>query len=186
MTHHLTVFCPPTLFFFQDYLGCSGSFLCISLYILELAFSFHTHVDACTHHWRRVAKKAPDTGPSAAAVAAASLALQASPPRSGPHRRKTAGGEDLRGEPADAWSLLSAELPVARPRRPPARSCSGSLSAGFGSPSSLPPPPPPRCGGVGAAGAEPGLGAGSEDGRLRRSCAPPAGRGRPQARGLGG
>lgn len=135
---------------------------------------------------RRVAKKAPDTGPSAAAVAAASLALQASPPRSGPHRRKTAGGEDLRREPADAWSLLSAELPVARPRRPPARSCSGSLSAGFGSPSSLPPPPPPRCGGVGAAGAEPGLGAGSEDGRLRRSCAPPAGRGRPQARGLGG
>lgn len=133
-----------------------------------------------------MAKKAPDTGPSAAAVAAASLALQASPPRSGPHRRKTAGGEDLRGEPADAWSLLSAELPVARPRRPPARSCSGSLSAGFGSPSSLPPPPPPRCGGVGAAGAEPGLGAGSEDGRLRRSCAPPAGRGRPQARGLGG
>lgn len=94
----------------------------------------------------RVAKKAPDTGPSAAAVAAASLALQASPPRSAPHRRKTAGGEDLRGEPADAWSLLSAELPVARPRRPPARSLSGSLSAGFGSPSSLPPPPPPRCG----------------------------------------
>lgn len=39
--------------------------------------------------------------------------------------------------------------------------------------------------GVGAAGAEPGLRAGSEDRRLR-SCAPPARRGRPQARGHGG
>lgn len=85
-----------------------------------------------------------------------------------------------------ASSALSCRSPAPAAALPPARSCSGSLSAGFGSPSSLPPPPPPRCGCVGAAGAEPGLGAGSENGRLRRSCAPPAGRGRPQARGFGG
>lgn len=92
--------------------------------------------------------------------------------------------------PADARSLRSAELPVARPRRSPAPAPAPALRP------RAPGAPAPRrrsrrlglccpAGGVGTAGVEPGLRAGSEHGRLR-SYAPPARRGRPQARGLRG
>lgn len=78
-----------------------------------------------------------------------------------------------RGEPSDARSLPGAELPVTFARRPPAPAPA---------PAALPPAPgapAPRyrrrlrpAEAVGAAGVAPGLGAGSDDRRLR-SCAPP-------------
>lgn len=112
---------------------------------------------------------------------AASLALQASPLRS-----RHTGGRPPEGktcaENPQMLGASSAELPVARPARPPAPSPALCRLQGH---SSLPPPPPPRCG-WGLLGAEPGLGAGSEDGRLREELRAAGRPGTPAGAGLGG
>lgn len=115
-------------------------------------------------------KQAPDTGPSAAAVAAAFLASPASASRSEPPRRRPAEGRPAR----KAFRCLepSQRGPAYRPPPPPTSSCfgSGSRSPGSGNRGSSTPPLHCRCG---AAGAEPGLRLGSKDRRLR-SCKLPA------------